>query len=287
MDYPKSDPSVGLVNGQFVDEDPITGRTGSIIPASWGNALMTELITLFDHAGLEPDEEDNTQILQALLEVFATRSDSIPKVATRPVTNVGPVIYVEDQMTLMHWVSTAFYTGYRSPFSGKLEFGWTPTPLPWQVEAIGNTLNETDHGGVIARFRESGLTVALGSWVAGEYKIADMGGGEWKAPDMRDMFLRFTGTDADTANARALGSKQADAFQGWQLGAVLAGQNYYGVYSSIDVPLSGPVGFAQAQSTAQGSASKMTAINDGTHGAPRTGMETRSTNAAFHPRLCL
>ncbi|HBT32243.1 MAG TPA: hypothetical protein DEB15_05130, partial [Pusillimonas sp.] len=157
MDYPKSDPSVGLVNGQFVDEDSITGQPGSLIPAAWANALMTELLTVVDHAGLEPDEEDNTQVLAALLEVFATRSDSIPKFATRPVTNVGPVIYVEDQMTLMHWVSTAFFTGYRSPFSGKLEFGWTPTPLPWQVEAIGNTLNETDHGGVIARFRESGL----------------------------------------------------------------------------------------------------------------------------------
>ncbi len=213
MDYPKSDPSVGLVNGLFVDEDSITGQPGSLIPAAWANALMTELLTVVDHAGLEPDEEDNTQILQALIEVFAAREDSILKVATRPVTNVGPVIYVEDQMTLMHWVSTAFFTGYRSPFSGKLEFGWTPTPLPWQVEAIGNTLNETDHGGVIARFRESGLTVALGSWVAGEYKIADMGGGEWKAPDMRDMFLRFTGTDADTANARLLASSQLDAYE--------------------------------------------------------------------------
>jgi len=213
MDYPKSDSSVGLVNGLFVDEDSITGQPGSLIPAAWANALMTELLTVVDHAGLEPDEEDNTQVLQALLEVFAAREDSIPKFATRPVTNVGPVIYVEDQMTLMHWVSTAFFTGYRSPFSGKLEFGWTPTPLPWQVEAIGNTLNETDHGGVIARFRESGLTVALGSWVAGEYKIADMGGGEWKAPDMRDMFLRFTGTDADTANATALGHQKSDSLK--------------------------------------------------------------------------
>jgi hypothetical protein len=243
MDYPKSDPSVGLVNGLFVDEDSITGQPGSLIPAAWANALMTELLTVVDHAGLEPDEEDNTQILQALIEVFAAREDSIPKVATRPVTNVGPVIYVEDQMTLMHWVSTAFFTGYRSPFSGKLEFGWTPTPLPWQVEAIGNTLNETDHGGVIARFRESGLTVALGSWVAGEYKIADMGGGEWKAPDMRDMFLRFTGTDADTANARMLGSTQASAFESHVHGLLDAidnsGNSNYPIIAAMGASVSG------------------------------------------------
>ncbi len=247
MDYPKSDPSVGLVNGQFVDEDSITGQPGSLIPAAWANALMTELLTVVDHAGLEPDEEDNTQVLAALLEVFATRSDSIPKFATRPVTNVGPVIYVEDQMTLMHWVSTAFFTGYRSPFSGKLEFGWTPTPLPWQVEAIGNTLNETDHGGVIARFRESGLTVALGSWVAGEYKIADMGGGEWKAPDMRDMFLRFTGTDADTANARILGSKQGDAFKSHKH-SLISAQGWSGSTGSGQYPAEASNGTARSQS---------------------------------------
>jgi len=38
MDYPKSVPSAGLVNGKFVDENPLTGTAGSLIPAEWGNA---------------------------------------------------------------------------------------------------------------------------------------------------------------------------------------------------------------------------------------------------------
>ena len=36
MDYPNSVPSAGLVDVKFVDENPITGAPGSLIPASWG-----------------------------------------------------------------------------------------------------------------------------------------------------------------------------------------------------------------------------------------------------------
>lgn len=265
MDYPKSDPSIGLINGIFVDENVVTGQAGSIIPAAWANGLMTELLGVIQEAGLTPSEIDNTQLLQALQEMFAARNSSIPLVPTRPLMNIGTdVIYVADQMTVMHWVTTAYYTGYRSPQSGKLDFGWTPTPLPWQVEAIGGTLNETAHGGLIGRFRESGLVVALGSWVAGEYKIADMGSGNWKAPDMRNQFLRFTGTDADTANARLIGSSQLDMERGVSTSSWL---NTVSITSSASNP-----GAMYVNSLA----------------AARTGgPETRPPNAAFSPFINL
>ena len=169
-----------------------------------------------------------------------------------------------DQMTVMHWVTTAYYTGYRSPQSGKLDFGWTPTPLPWQVEAIGGTLNETAHGGLIGRFRESGLVVALGSWVAGEYKIADMGGGNWKAPDMRNQFLRFTGTDADTANARTLASKQIDMFKS---------------HSHMQYDLNSSAQTGSGRNASSGSLFAQTSFSGGN--------ETRPQNTAFSPVINL
>jgi hypothetical protein len=66
MDYPKSVPSVGLVNGKFVNEDVIAGLPGSLIPATWGNSVTDELLSVVKSAGLEPSEADATQLLQAL-----------------------------------------------------------------------------------------------------------------------------------------------------------------------------------------------------------------------------
>ncbi|UCR87497.1 gp53-like domain-containing protein [Pseudomonas chlororaphis] len=66
MDYPKSVPSVGLVNGKFVDEDLLAGTPGSLIPASWGNSVTQEILGVVQAAGMTPNEEINNQLLGAL-----------------------------------------------------------------------------------------------------------------------------------------------------------------------------------------------------------------------------
>lgn len=66
MDYPKSTPGVGLVDGLFVDENPTNGQPGSLIPSAWANALMAELLGVIKGAGLVPDEDDNAQLLRAI-----------------------------------------------------------------------------------------------------------------------------------------------------------------------------------------------------------------------------
>lgn len=66
MDYPKSVPAVGLVNGRFVDENPATGMPGSLIPASWGNAVTEEVLGVIKAAGLKPSESKNNQLLESL-----------------------------------------------------------------------------------------------------------------------------------------------------------------------------------------------------------------------------
>ncbi|MFW9080377.1 gp53-like domain-containing protein [Pseudomonas sp. P2757] len=86
MDYPKSMPGIGLVNSRFVDENPITGTPGSLIPAEWGNALTEEVLSVIKGAGIEPTEGLNNQLLEALRgqTLFETPAqfDASQKVAT-------------------------------------------------------------------------------------------------------------------------------------------------------------------------------------------------------------
>jgi hypothetical protein len=69
MDYPKSVPGSGLVNGKFVDEDAIAGTPGSLIPASWGNSVTQEILSAITAAGLTPDEQQTDQLAQAIRQL--------------------------------------------------------------------------------------------------------------------------------------------------------------------------------------------------------------------------
>jgi hypothetical protein len=69
VDYPKSVPSAGLVNGKFVDEDPISGKPGSLIPASWGNGVTQEIINVITEAGLTPNEAQTNQLVMAIRQL--------------------------------------------------------------------------------------------------------------------------------------------------------------------------------------------------------------------------
>lgn len=75
MDYPKSVPGIGLVNGKFVNEDVVGGLPGSLIPATWGNGITDELLNVVKSAGLEPSESDATQLLQAIKKISQSGED--------------------------------------------------------------------------------------------------------------------------------------------------------------------------------------------------------------------
>ncbi|MNJ21403.1 hypothetical protein D3C77_157530 [compost metagenome] len=66
MDYPKSVPNVGLVDGKFVDEDPVVGLVGSLIPSVWGNQVTEELLNVIRESGMQPDESNSDQLCQAI-----------------------------------------------------------------------------------------------------------------------------------------------------------------------------------------------------------------------------
>lgn len=86
MDFPKSVPSVGLVDGKFIDEDAVAGTPGSLIPSAWGNAVTQEILKVIQEAGLEPDEDDNTQLNAAIDQKISETSVAF---ASQPEAEAG------------------------------------------------------------------------------------------------------------------------------------------------------------------------------------------------------
>lgn len=89
MDFPKSVPSIGLVNGQFVDEDALTGRPGSMIPSAWGNAVTLEILNVLAGAGVVPDELKTNQLAEAISKIVAISNIAWDKVFNKPTTLSG------------------------------------------------------------------------------------------------------------------------------------------------------------------------------------------------------
>lgn len=92
MDYPKSVPNVGLVNGKFVDENTATGQVGSLIPASWGNAVTSEILNVLKAASIAPDELSNDQLCKAISKIVAesgVTKEDLSKKANKSTTLAG------------------------------------------------------------------------------------------------------------------------------------------------------------------------------------------------------
>ena len=82
MDYPNSVPNVGLVDGQFADENPTTGQVGSLIPSAWGNAVTQELLNVIKAAGFVPAEGQTNQLLKAIQGLVSQGIKNSVRVAT-------------------------------------------------------------------------------------------------------------------------------------------------------------------------------------------------------------
>jgi len=198
--------------------------------------------------------------------------------ATLPATDIGPVI-VADVSEVWVWVQTLHYTGYRSPLCGRPVDGHTALPLANEIDAVGGLLSKADYAGLWGYAKENNLVVAQAQWSAnkGAHWFVDVSTSQFRVPDLRNQFRRFTGTDADSANARGLGSRQHDAMQRVQgnLGGVFAlpvnGAFQIGdYYSRADVSDIGHV---------------ITFADYDNARVARTSAETRPASVAFHPRI--
>lgn len=161
MDYPRSVPSSGLVDGKFVDEDVIAGTPGSLIPASWGNSVTQEILSAITAAGLKPDELQTDQLAQAIRQL--SKPDPLQQfpvqvyrrnvlinggldIWQRGTTNQAPNIggYVADRFRC-DWNGNAAVSISRQSFvPGQTELAGEPAYfLRWQQTTAG--VGATEH----------------------------------------------------------------------------------------------------------------------------------------------
>jgi len=92
MDFPTSQPDVGLVGGVFVDENPATGQPGSRIPASWGNQVTQEIKAVLAAAAIEPSDQASDQLVEAIQKLIVESTadtGGLPRFAVYPWTGRG------------------------------------------------------------------------------------------------------------------------------------------------------------------------------------------------------
>ena len=89
MDFPKSVPGVGLINGQFIDENMSTGQPGSLIPSVWGNSVTQEILNVLVAGGLTPDEFKTDQLAEAISKIATGAAVAWNKIAGKPTTVAG------------------------------------------------------------------------------------------------------------------------------------------------------------------------------------------------------
>ncbi|AOU92061.1 hypothetical protein [Achromobacter ruhlandii] len=209
----------------------------------------------------------------------------IYSIGALPTQDVGPII-VAECAEVWNWVSGQYYTGYRSPLCGRPLDGHTNLPLASEVDAIGGLLSKTDYAALWGYAQEQGLVKTEAVWSAnrGSHWFSDYSATQFRVPDLRDMFRRFTGTDADTANARSLGTVQRGTLTVYDIGpndAVLVGA--LGCQSANSARSIG----ADPANLSRYPILRVTTIGGGLIEAmntPTAGV-VRPENVAYHPRI--
>ncbi|WP_233234483.1 hypothetical protein [Bordetella sp. LUAb4] len=206
---------------------------------------------------------------------------SLPRVCSilaLPTQDVGPVVIAECG-EIWIWVSTTYFTGYRSPLCGRPLDGHTTVPLPNEVDAVGGLLSKTAYAGLWGYAQENGLVKDQATWTAnvGAHYFVDAGD-KFQLPDLRNMFRRYTGTDADTANVRPLAGRQLDALQ-----RIVGMVDGYNDFLSSDGAMFG--GNASTNAPNLGSRATNHQLAFDSARVTRSSTETRPLNVSLLPRI--
>lgn len=311
MDFPKSVPGVGLVGGVFVDENPATGRAGSLMAAAWGNAVTEELLAVIRAAGIEPSEEDNSQLLEAI-EALAGDGGNVKKTsdtgaalmpwgtdAQRPDTGDIPAgtLLVRGNAQVVAECRPEFYNWARQ--------AWSAVGVPYVASVpavfIGDEITVTK-----PHLRKMVWSTAQNKYLRAPWHqpcqlffsydnptsvpgaLPVRGDVSWQQADFPDVVERLGLSGAGTfvlAEARGEGLRVLDNGRGVDFGRGLgtaqldAFQGHtFKVYGSGHTSSSVGVSFLGQQG---GPLSLLGPLPDGANGTPRIASETRMRNVAF------
>lgn len=198
MDYPKSVPSVGLLNGKFVDENPVTGQVGSMISSDWGNAVTDELLNVIRAGGEEPAEAEHDQLLAAIKAIVR---DSIPPEKIRTtlaeygITDAytKSVTYTKAEIEALLKNMSALPVGAMVPFpKGTVPAGF--------LEVDGSVQSAATYPD-------------LAAYLGTTFNTGGEGAGNFRLPESRGEFLRGWDHGRGVDAGRTLGSSQTDALQ--------------------------------------------------------------------------
>lgn len=260
MDYPKSVPSVGLVNGKFVDENPVTGQVGSLISSEWGNAVTDELLNVIRAGGDEPVEAEHDQLLTAIKAIV---KDSIPPekirttLAAYGITDAytKSVTYTKAEIEALLKNMSALPVGAMVPFP----MGTVPAGF---LEVDGSVQSKTAYPDLFA-------------YLGNGFSKGDEGADYFRLPDSRGEFLRGWDHGRGVDVVRSIGTSQIDQMQGfklnWNQPTVVSGGNKLVVAiasATGSAPVSNPNHPVELFAA------------DGVNGVPRVGTETRPRNLA-------
>jgi len=229
----KIDPAVVLATRKYAD-DAIVAYAA---PKGHTHADLAPLESpSFTGVPKVPTAADNTSTDQAASTKFVKKAvaaaiaSAVLFASTIPTEKVAEAVFVKDVGTLQ-WVEvqgTGAYTGYRSPEVGRPEFGSTVSARAYELDLVGGLAPKSAYASLWAWAQQNGYVVAAASWSAKTFAFVDVDATYFRLPDLRNVFLRFTGTNADTGLARAIGSFQ-DFMNAAHThsGAVSAGGNHY------------------------------------------------------------
>ncbi|RJX32345.1 MAG: phage tail protein [Oxalobacter sp.] len=196
----------------FRDGNKAAGIQATQLSALWCNHLQEAIIRTIEAAGLPLSDTDFDQFPNALMALITANSANSYSINNLPTTDIGPVLVIECAEVWL-WSTSAYFTGYRSPLCGRPLDGHTVTPLVSEIDAVGGTLSKAAYPQLWGYAQENALVVAVGDWIAGTHHFVDLGGDDFRVPDLRNQFRRYTGTDLDTANATLLGGYKADTIK--------------------------------------------------------------------------